>query len=337
MASEPNFNPNHFVRGGEADPNWDEQRWNDPLMAPQKNRVLKENFHPGSIFKIVVGLAELETGLNPDELYPAQGGIFIGKRWIKDQAGAGNFDFKHALAKSSNAYFIFHGMKPGVLARILALGQQLHLGERTSLLPPNQEAPGIFPNPRKVTLASGWFDGDTANLCIGQGKIDVTPVQMAVMVSAVANGGTVLWPRVVSRLESADGIGTPKQFPQGRIRDHIIVSQRSLDIVRRAMLEDVEGSEGSGHGTYMPNWHIAGKTGTAEVERGGRKDSSAQDTWFVSYAPYENPRYVVVVMVEGGNSGGRTCVPVARKIYEAIIKWENKPAPKNQTLAEGRQ
>ena len=180
-----------------------------------------------------------------------------------------------------------------------------------------------------------WYPVETAYLSIGQGKIDVTPLQIAVMVSAVANGGNVYFPRLVSAVVP-DGETQPSQtFTQGRLRDTLGVSRRSLDIVRKAMWDDVK-PRGTGSEAAVEGMSIAGKTGTAEVERNGHKDKSVGDTWFVSFAPYENPRYAVVVMVEGGASGGRTCAPVAHDIYKAIQKREQEPqknAPARGTLA----
>jgi penicillin-binding protein 2 len=239
----------------------------------------------------------------------------VGRRTIHDTAGEGEFDFNRALAKSSNPYFITQGLKPGVLPKIIAIGQRLHLGERTGIMP-RQEAPGNFPTLKRI--ASAWRDGDTANLSIGQGEIDVTPIQMAVMTAAVANGGKVLQPRLVARVDYPEAGEPGEVFAEGTVRDNLGVSQRSLGIVRDAMLQDVESPEGSGHEAAVPGLRIAGKTGTAEVERLGRIDKSAKDTWFVSFAPYESARYVVVAAVEGGASGGKTCVPIAHKVYLAL-------------------
>jgi penicillin-binding protein 2 len=339
MASVPTYNPNHFIHRPEP-AIWEKAmaRWHDnEVLRTQSNHAMQMNYHPGSIFKIVVGLAALEQGvLNPNEIYMSDGYYLVGKHKMKDTAGAGPFDFNRALAKSSNPYFIVQGLKPGVLQKIIALGQRLHLGEKTGLIP-GQEARGNFPV-KDITYSS-WRDGDTANLSIGQGKIDVTPLQMAVMTAAIANGGKVLYPRLVARLEPVDGIGEAQVFPEGRVRDQLGVSQRSLKIVQTAMLADVESSEGTGHAAAVPGWRIGGKTGTAQVEKNGHIDISLQQTWFVSYAqvnPGELPRYVVVATVEGGASGGGTCSPIAHKVYVALQQREQqkKNAPKSGTLAQ---
>jgi penicillin-binding protein 2 len=329
MCSSPTFSPNHFTHPLDPTP-WDAVGWTNSEVRVQRSRAIQENFHPGSIFKIVVGLSGLELGLlDPNAEFDGLGYFDLpdGSRRIRDDAGAGKFNFNRALAKSSNAYFIFYGIKPGMLQKIIELGRKLHLGEKTEIVLPDLETKGSFPTPAQLSPRN-WRLGDTANLSIGQGKIDVTPVQMAVMVSAIANGGKVYWPRVVAKVESSDGAGPVQVFPGGRVRDNLGVSERSLDIVRRAMLDDVQSREGTGRASYIDGWPIAGKTGTAQVEKNGHIDKQEGNTWFVSYAPYNDPHYAVVVMVEGGISGGITCAPVAKLIYQAIVDKERKAALK---------
>jgi penicillin-binding protein 2 len=198
------------------------------------------------------------------------------------------------------------------------IGQRLHLGERTGL-PTGQEVSGSFPSTRRIRV--GWTPGDTANLCIGQGFIDVTPLQMAVVVGAIANGGKVVWPRLVSRIEPIEPQREEPvvRFPAGRVRDELGVRPSTLQLIRDAMVADVEEREGTGKGAFVPGFRVCGKTGTAQVARNHGIDHT---TWFVSYAPYEAPRYVVVVMVESGKSGGSTCAPLAKKIYQTIQAQE---------------
>jgi penicillin-binding protein 2 len=207
------------------------------------------------------------------------------------------------------------------------VGREFHLGERTGLFA-GQETRGNFPTIEQVQDSS-WRDGDTANLSIGQGDIDVTPMQMAVMVSAIANGGYVLWPRLVQRIEpmnAADGEVTTN-FPGGQVRDRVSIHPRTLNLLREAMLADVE-DKGQGTGTQaaVPGITICGKTGTAQVQDSAGREIG-RNLWFASYAPFENPRYAVVVMVQssGGGFGGTVCAPIAHDIYEAILKKETPP------------
>ncbi|EEF61178.1 peptidoglycan D,D-transpeptidase FtsI family protein [Pedosphaera parvula] len=334
MASAPNYNPNYFVQHPEpAVYEREKQRWIDEELRPQANRAMQENLAPGSIFKMVVGLAALELGvLNPRDPFPSQGYYIVGNHTFHDKAGPGLYDFSRALARSSNPYFMHQGLKPGVLPKVVALGQKLHLGEKTGLIP-GQETRGVFPTPKDISSDS-WHDGDTAILSIGQGMINITPVQAAVMIAAIANGGKVFWPRLVSRLETAEG-EVVQTFPEGRLRDNLGVSPRNLKIVHEAMMADVESVDGTGHKAAVQGWHIAGKTGTAEVERHGGKDRNAQQTWFASFAPVESPRYVVVATVEGGASGGLTCAPIAHKVYLALQQREQQPHDKRSATRPG--
>ena len=181
----------------------------------------------------------------------------------------------------------------------------------------------------------------TPDVCIGQ-EITVSPLQMAVMTAAIANGGTLFWPRLVRGAVSPDTGDQREITPAGRVRDRVALNPRHLDIIRQAMLADTEhgapGDLGTAYLAFHENgapilgdFHVAGKTGTAEVERSNR--TKYHDTWFVSYGPYENPRYAVVVMVDHGAFGGDSCAPVACKIYQALIKSERTPADKTATLA----
>jgi penicillin-binding protein 2 len=339
MASSPAFDPNLFTKPISADL-W--ERLSDERLRPQINRACHENYAPGSIFKMVVSMAALENGLNPDEIYtvnpdpenPAKGCIYIGRNKKRDTAPPGEYNFKKAFVHSSNSYFIDRGMRAGI-ENIVRIGERLHLGERTGVLPAWQEAAGIFPDEKRIH--SGWSDGDTANACIGQGEVDVTPMQMAVLTAAIANGGKVLWPRLVDRIEPQDSSsGEPALvYPSGCVRDELGVSQRTLNLVRSAMLGDVEDPDGTGREAYVPGFRVCGKTGTAQVQ-----DTDNQlvgyNLWFSSYAPYEDPRYTVVIMIEtdGKGSGGSTCAPVARDIYLTLQQRDPLLNPAVKTLAK---
>jgi penicillin-binding protein 2 len=140
------------------------------------------------------------------------------------------------------------------------------------------------------------------------------------MTVALANGGKVFQPRLVDRLESQDftGLEPPTHFPRGVVRDNLGVQPRYIQIVRDAMLAETEDPEGTGHRyVNVPGVRVCGKTGTAErIEKGVKRNT----TWFISYAPYERPKYAIAVMVEDGESGGKTCAPVAADIYTALLK-----------------
>lgn len=323
MVSSPSYDPNQFAQGINAD-----KYAAFKNSGAENNRATHENYAPGSIFKTVVALAALEAGLDPNRTFrvdpnprdTAKGGIYIGRRLIRDTAPPGEYKFQRAFIHSSNSYFVTNGIRAGV-ENIVRIGQEFHLGERTGLFA-RQETGGSFPTLDRVR-ANDWHDGDTANMCIGQGEIAVTPVQMAVMIAAIANGGTVLFPRLVQRIEPVDedAAEPAKDLPAGLVRDRLTVHPRSLQLVREAMLADVESTEGTGTKAAVPGFRICGKTGTAQVQDGANH-LTGYNFWFASFAPYENPRYSVVVMVQsaGTGSGGTVCAPIAHDIYEAIVQ-----------------
>jgi penicillin-binding protein 2 len=260
----------------------------------------------------------------------------VGAQSIQDTVPPGDYNFRRAIERSSNAYFITVGLRTGI-QKIVQLAEKFHLGQRMNL-PIRQESPGIFPTEKRIR--SHWLDGDSANICFGQGEIAVTPMQMAVVYSAIANGGKVLQPRFVERIEPQDPASgeTPTVFPSGVVRDQLGVHPRSLKILRDAMLSETEDVEGTGRAAVVPGLRICGKTGTAQVknEHGQLTD---WNYWFASFAPYENPRYTVVVMVQSENrgSGGGVCAPIAHDIYEAILISEKPDAPALAAVRQGDQ
>ena len=340
MASSPTINPLFFTGGLPPEEMQQEAaRRADAMLRPEINRATQENYAPGSIFKVIVGLAALEAGLNPEQIYdveadpedPRHGMYDVGHIRKRDTAPPGKYNFLRAIERSSNSYFIQVGLQTGV-ERIVALAEKFHLGENFEL-PTRQETSGNMPSLDRIH--EGWSAGDTANLCIGQGEVEVTPLQMAVVYSAIANGGTVYWPRLVSRVEPQDPMShdAATNFPSALVCDRIGVSARSLNILHNAMLAETEDVEGTGKAAVVgPELRICGKTGTAQVQDSANR-TTGYNYWFGSFAPYENPRYAVVVMVQihgammaGG--GGAMCAPVAHDIYETILEKEKSAAGK---------
>jgi len=337
LASAPAFNPNDFARGLTA-AEW--ARLNDAKYKPQFNRAVGGAYPPGSTFKIITGLACLENGLDPAEEFDSPG-VYVrsdGARPIEDEAAPGRYNFERAFYRSSNTYFIVKGMSIG-WQKVMAVARRFHLGEKTGLST-GQETAGDIPSPQAGGPA---LEYSAPNMCIGQ-EITTTPLQMAGVIMAIANGGTLFVPRVVSRARSPRTEETQELFAPGRVRDHVQINPRHLALLRQAMLADtVHQDDGMGAGTAYKAFHhddgtpwlgtfrVAGKTGTAEVKSPG--SAYKRINWFDSYGPFENPRYVVVVLVEDGSFGGNTCAPVARRIYQAILKREQSGARRPPTLA----
>lgn len=318
-ASAPTYHPGIFLnRISHETFAW----LNDPETKRQVNRVTYYHYHPGSVFKIITALAALEAGqLNPAEQIENLGywQYRPNTRKINDLASPGWYDFRKAFVKSSNTYFIEHALRPGVVQKMVQLGQRLQLGKKSDLIP-MQAVAGNYP--KKSDLLAGWGPGDTANLSIGQGPVHVTPLQVAVYTSAIANGGTVYKPRIAAKVEPVDPESSvqPTYFKQGDEIANLRASPQNLQIIREVMKADVHDPDGTGSAAWTDGLTIGGKTGTAEVEKNRRIVDKI--TWFTSFAPVENPRYVVVVMVESGDFGGTTCAPIAGMIYKEIVRLE---------------
>lgn len=337
MASAPSFDPNEFMSPILTE-RWETFFQHEKLL-PMLNRAVYGEYPPGSVFKIITGLACLEAGLDPDEVYRSAGfyRLSLRGRPIGDTAGAGDFKFRTAFCFSSNPYFQNFGLKAGP-QKLVEMGVRFGLGERTGISN-GMEAKGYFPKLDDIRKSSGnrWMDGDTANLCIGQGEIKVTPLQMAVVTAGVASGGKIWQPRLVSRIEPQESQSeiAAIDFPAGQVRRDLMLNPQHLALLRQAMLDDVEfrdpvtGRWGTGRSAAVKGMRVCGKTGTAQVV--AKYDKHI--TWFVSFAPFEAPRYVVVVMVEGGASGGGTCAPIAKIIYEALLKREQQLSTMPQAFA----
>lgn len=346
LVSVPSYDPNAFIpRISTAQM----AAYNDPVGKPLRNRATQENYHPGSVFKIVTALACMQAGVlnktNLDEPFYNPGYFqFPGSRAkpIGDLAPPGDYDFERAFVKSSNTYFIHFGLEAG-FAALQRAGMEFQFGQSMSL-PTRQNTTGNFPNPAwlKEARETGlrWSDGDTANLCIGQGYLDVTPLQIAVMIAAVANGGTLVQPRLVDRIAAQPGTEDdpgPRIFPY-ELRGHTDFSPTELAIVHKAMRADVANSapgpnQGSGYRADVPGMNVCAKTGTAENKVNGKQ--TRKDVWLASFAPMEAPRYVVIVMVEGGVFGGTTAAPVAGEIYRFIQKREQSGEfPRGRQMAQ---
>jgi penicillin-binding protein 2 len=326
VASAPAFDPNAWIDGVNRT-EW--ERLSDPRMKPMFNRATYGFYQPGSTFKIITALGCLEAGvLTPETVlnqYRSRGYYQLGRRHIGDLAGAGNFDFRRAFIKSSNSYFIEYGLQLG-LERLLELGHRFHFGEKPGLHLA-EESKGLFPTYAEV--GTEWNQGNLANVSIGQ-EIALTPIQLALAIGAVANGGTLYWPRLVDRVETSDPLSSaePDRIRPGQIRSQLGLKPEYFEIVRTAMRDDVSSDEGSGKAARVKDFAVCGKTGTAEVKQGGRQVDKI--TWFASFGPFESPRYVVIVMVESGGSGGGTCGPVARRIYEYLRDRERGTASLTQ-------
>ena len=287
IMSVPGFPPNKFISPVKADV---VSRIFQDKRRPMINRAVQGLYAPGSVFKIVVALAALEEGvITRKKLFYCDGEFKLGNASFGCWGKHSWVDLSKAIKKSCNEYFYQVGLKCGQ-APIVDVARRFGLGKKTGIELPGEKK-GLLP---KKDI--DWYPGDTVNLSIGHGHILVTPIQIACMVSAIANGGTYYRPRLVMGEES-DSV-------------EVEIDRDYLDLVKKALLRVVKEPDGTGHRAYVKGLDIAGKTGTVELKKGKTV------TWFVGFAPFSDPQAVVVIVTEGGESGGVTAAPIAQKVFK---------------------
>ena len=327
MVSRPGYDPNLFVHGISSK---DWNRINNDDAYPLNNKVISGEYPPGSTFKIVTGSAAFElnkVGLNE----PIYDGGFHPLVPTMGNAGGevlGWLTFITALAMSDNVYFYELGNRVGIdniakYARIYGFGQKTGIdleGESRGLVASKQVKREIWDE--------DWRLGDTFNAAIGQGFNLTTPMQLSVMLSIVANGGTKYQPYLVDSILNADG--TLLEKPKRTEGKHIEVSQQTIDYMRQGMSATTKEGGTASYFSTLPK-PIAGKTGTAENSHG--RDHGL----FVAYGPVEDPELVVVCIVEQGGFGSTAAGPIVYKAFEEFFKergWMPEDEPKAEVWFE---
>ena len=302
--------------------NLDREEWlkviRDPL-TPLMNRALQSQYAPGSVFKVVVAAAGLQEGsLTPMDRTYCNGEFHLGQWTFKDwkEGGHGHVDTRTALIHSCNIFFYQSGLKVGPAA-IARYAEAFGLGSPSGIDLGGEKA-GMVPflDGRRRIDGRKWQAGDTVNMSIGQGQVLVTPMQIARMMSAVANGGVLWRPRLVQRVERVDG--SLAYSSSSKMTGRVDLSPIVWAFLRQA-LSGVVNEGGTGGAARIPGIDVAGKTGTAQSVSKSDSAKGQDHAWFASFAPAQDPEVVVVVLVERGGKGGQVAAPIARQIYQAIF------------------
>jgi len=339
LVSAPAFDPNLFARGITA------QEWRAILgdeTHPLQNRAIQGQYPPGSIFKMVLAIAALEEGvIEPDTRLFCNGSLAVGRRVFRDwkKEGHGEVDLHKGLVESCDVYFYQLGLQLGV-DRIARYARILGLGEKTGIALQGEKE-GLIPDSRWKMKEYGqrWYTGETPSVAIGQGYVSVTPLQMASLMAAVANGGTLYRPWFVRKLESVDGTVIREYEPQ-KIRS-LPFKKDTLDRLRRALSDVVNSVKGTGSEARSDLVEIAGKTGTAQLAKMRGAVIKSEDlpysirdhAWFMAYAPNERPEIVVAVLVEHGGHGGSGAAPLAKKVIDSYFSSRGHRV----ALSDGRE
>src|SRR5213082_599843 len=332
LASWPTYDPNVFVPSISADQLKDLQDDKDIPLLP---RAYRSSYPPGSTFKIAVGIAALEShAVYPDDRYECVPALQVGNvtvhNWKKGNRGALNF--VQTLTESCDTWFYQVGIKTGAQP-IIDWALQLGFGAKCGI-PLRGEAEGRVPNDEYMNATHGrkLLNGDIANLSIGQGDTQVTPLQMAQAMAIVANGGRFYQTRLVRQVQSLDHeIVTAYQLREKRALD---VSAETMEEVRAGMIEVVNGPNGTGHEAQLDGIEVAGKTGTAQW---GPKNKERTAAWFAGFLPAEEPRYAFAPVYEGDVGSkvhcGTTAAPMIADIFQEIYKGSasNKRSAREST------
>ena len=331
MASTPSFDPNSFNRGLTND-EWKDLSTNP--RSPLSNKAIAGQFAPGSTFKLVTALAALESrDITPEMRVFCSGHMQLGSIkfhcWKKE--GHGGQDLIGGIKNSCDVYFYEIARRTG-FEKIAEMARRFGLGAPSGVDLPN-ERPGLIPDKawKKKALKQGWYPGETLVNAIGQGYVTATPIQLATMTARIANGGFGVVPHVARDQINDKNVRsrTNPTWPD------LQVSRQSLALVRKGMFavsNEPGGTAYKARITQEGMW-LSGKTGSAQVrritmrEREGGVKKNDQLPWkerdhalFVAYAPEENPRYSIAVVVEHGGGGSAVAAPIARDIMVEVQK-----------------
>jgi penicillin-binding protein 2 len=302
LASYPNFNPAVFVN---KHTRLIAGLFNNP-DAPLINRAIASSYPPASVFKIVVASAGLELRkINLSSSFICRGATMIGARKFSCWDVHGVQSIISAIAHSCDVFFYKTGLLLGP-QNIHDYALKLGLG-RTSGFELPYETSGFIPSPlwRKINKFQNWFDGDTANLSIGQGDCLITPLQAVIMMAVFANRGYLPNPYIIKAVGPLDLSLKKKKLLR------VAFKKSTFETIRNGLRAVVSDVKGTGNVLSSLPVAVAGKTGTAQVSHG------ATHAWFVGFFPFDNPKYVICILLENGGSG-HTASVIAKQIIEAM-------------------
>jgi penicillin-binding protein 2 len=330
LASTPGYDPNVFTAPVSR------TTWtaliNDP-NHPLNDRAISSFYAPGSTFKVLMSIVGLETGeITPSTTVYCGGSVMVYNRrfmcWKKE--GHGTVDVHRALVHSCNVFYYLLGRKVGI-DNITKYAKMFGIGELSGIDIPG-ESRGNPPSAewKQRVHKEPWYPGDTISVSIGQGLLAVTPIQMATMISAVANGGTLVRPHLAKNAQASP--------------TRLDVSPATLALIRDALADVVE--EGTATKAQLGPIRVAGKTGTAQVFKksvgvdADKQPKAERDhAWFIGYAPADNPEVAFAIVIEHGGHGGTTAAPVARQVLEVYFQDrlpKKEELPELQAKAEAR-
>ena len=328
FASHPAPDPNDFaIRVSKEE--W--QRLNADPAHPLLDRVTQAQLAPGSVFKIIMATAMLESRVPPENFtaFCPGYGVFYGqmhKCWVYGKSSHGAVDLHSAIVRSCDVFFYNVGMRMGI-DRIAKYAKMLGLGSKSGIDLPSEES-GLVPSEEWVQRVyhHKWYPGSTISVSIGQGSVMVTPLQVAYVIGGIASDGDYKQPHL---LKDAPSVG----------QKHVELSENTVEQVTQGMYGVVNEAGGTGQSVKLQGIEFCGKSGTAQMMSYAAASrlglgKGKNDGWFVGFAPRRNPEIVVAAVVEDTSEhGGTTSGPVVRDIVKAYYDKKNKKT-QGQVTAE---
>jgi penicillin-binding protein 2 len=326
MASLPDYDPNSFV-GGISD-----RMWNQLTQSAEKpliNKAIQGLYPPGSTFKMMVAAAALDSGvIGETTSFFCPGYYKVGRdvRYCWKRSGHGNVTVREAIEKSCDVFFYQVGLLLGV-DRIREYGVQFGMTQPTGIELESEKS-GLLPSKewKLRALKEKWYDGETLPVAIGQGYVNQTPIELLNYVNVVANRGVWVRPTLIHHTVTPTGKDQISAAALPRSSRLLTIAPETFDIIREGM-EWVVNREGTGGRARSRNFDMAGKTGTSQVlsRRAGKVAEQADadflpHAFFVGFAPAQDPKVSILVLVEHGDSGGGKAAPIARAILEHYHK-----------------
>ncbi len=325
MYSKPTFNPASWTGRLTFD---EKKAVDDNPYKPMMNKAVWSYF-PGSTWKIVTAMAALEEGVvTTEEEFDCSGYHFFGNRTFRcwNRAGHGTVNLRDAMKHSCDVWFYMAGERLGI-DKLAEYARSFGFGDKTGL-GLNGEAAGLVPTRKwhEKHSSEGFQHGFALNTAVGQGDVRASPLQVAMAYAAIANGGYLYFPQLVSRVETADGQLVKKFKP--RLRGKLPGGPATMQVMVDGMLASVQEEGGTAYEARLDSISVVGKTGTAQVrnldalmrmeeeERYRHRDHA----WFAGYAPAHDPQIVVVAFLEHGGSGGRYAAPVAMEVINRYFR-----------------
>lgn len=312
MCSSPSFSPNSFSNGM-SESEW--RKLQTDRSHPLQNKAISGCYPPGSTFKLVTAFAGLASGvITPQTKFTCNGGLRVGRRLFRCWRRHGTVDLVKAIGQSCDTYFYRVGLLVGP-ERLSRYAHAFWLGKKCGI-DLTGERSGLVPTPswKRARYGIRWYDGDTANYAIGQGYLLTTPLQMCLVALAIANGGIIYRPHLLSSIED-DSQGIIKRH-EPFVLNRLAISPDVLNSIRLGMQWAVYGSGGTARVLSSLPVTVAGKTGSSQHRRGEKPHA-----WFIGYAPISSPRVAFAVVVEASGHGGEVAAPIMKQVLSEMSEW----------------